>query len=138
MKIFLGYDGSDAAKEALKVAKTHAKAFGGKIYILTSLVGGTGQRAKDISEAESHLEEAVKSIKKEGIPCEEHLLMRGMAPGEDLVQFAEEHHADELIIGVIKKSKVGKFLLGSNAQYVILHAPCVVIAVKSPEPKSTP
>jgi nucleotide-binding universal stress UspA family protein len=130
MKILVGYDGSDAAKEALKVAIKHAKAFNGKIYVLTSLVGGTGQRAKEISEAESNLEEAVQLLKKEGIPCEEHLLMRGMDPGEDLVQFAEENNADELIIGVIKKSKVGKFLLGSNAQYVILHAPCVVVAVK--------
>jgi nucleotide-binding universal stress UspA family protein len=76
------------------------------------------------------LENAVKSIQKEGIPCEEHLLIRGMEPGEDIVQFAEDHQADEIIIGVIKKSKVQKFLLGSNAQYVILHSPCMVIAVK--------
>ncbi len=37
---------------------------------------------------------------------------------------------DEIIIGVVKKSKVQKFLFGSNAQYVLLHAPCMVIAVK--------
>lgn len=132
MKILLGYDGSDAAKEALKVARKHAKAFAAEIHVLTSLVGGAGQRARDISAAEKNLEEAVQSIRQEGIPCEEHLLMRGMNPGEDIVLFAEDHQADEIVIGVIKKSKVGKFLLGSNAQYVILHAPCTVVAVKSP------
>jgi nucleotide-binding universal stress UspA family protein len=130
MKILVGYDGSNAAKEALKVAKKHAKAFDGKIYIITSLVGGAGERAKDIFEAKSNLEEAIKSVEIDGIPCEEHLLIRGMDPGEDLVQFAEDNDADEIIIGVIKKSKVQKFLLGSNAQYVILHSPCMVIAVK--------
>jgi len=130
MNIVVGYDGSNAAKEALKVAKKHAKAFDGKVYIVTSLVGGTREGAEDIIKAKSQLENAVKSIKKEGIPCEEHLLIRGMDPGEDIVRFAEDHQADEIMIGVIKKSKVQKFLLGSNAQYVILHSPCMVIAVK--------
>jgi nucleotide-binding universal stress UspA family protein len=130
MKILVGYDGSDAAKEALNVAKKHAKAFNGKIYILTSLFGGTGERAKDIFEARSNLEDAVKSVEKDGIPCEEHLLIRGMDPGEDIVQFAKDHSADEIIIGIIKKSRVQKILMGSNAQYVILHSPCAVVAVK--------
>jgi nucleotide-binding universal stress UspA family protein len=130
MKIVVGYDGSDEAKEALKVAKKHAKAFDGKIDVLTSLVGGNWERAEDISEARNNLEDAIKFIEKDGIPCEEHLLIRGMKPGEDIVQFAEDHQADEIIIGVIKKSKVQKLLLGSNAQYVILHSPCMVIAVK--------
>lgn len=130
MKIILGYDGSDAAKKALEVAKKHAKAFDGKIYIVTSLVGGAGESAKDILEAKDNMEEAAKSVQQKGIPCEEHLLIRGMNPGEDIVQFAEDNQADEIIIGVIKKSKVEKFLLGSNAQYVILHAPCTVVAIK--------
>jgi nucleotide-binding universal stress UspA family protein len=130
MKIVVGYDGSDAANEALNVAKKHARAFDGRIYVITSLVGGTEESAEEIIKVRSQLENAVKSIQKEGIPCEEHLLIRGMEPGEDIVQFAEDHQADEIIIGVIKKSKVQKFLLGSNAQYVILHSPCVVIAVK--------
>ena len=130
MKIVVGYDGSDEAKVALKVAKKHARAFDGKIYVLTSLVGGNWERAEDIEKARYNLEDAIKSIEKDGIPCEEHLLIRGMEPGADIVQFAEDHQADEIIIGVIKKSKVQKFLLGSNAQYVILHSPCMVIAVK--------
>jgi nucleotide-binding universal stress UspA family protein len=130
MKIVVGYDGSDAANEALNVAKKHARAFDGRIYVITSLVGGTEESAEEIIKVRSQLENAVKSIQKEGIPCEEHLLIRGMEPGEDIVQFAEDHQADEIIIGVIKKSKVQKFLLGSNAQYVILHSPCMVIAVK--------
>ena len=130
MKIVVGYDGSDAANEALNIAKKHARAFDGRIYLITSLVGGTEESAEEIIKARNQLENAVKSIQKEGIPCEEHLLIRGMEPGEDIVQFAEDHQADEIIIGVIKKSKVQKFLLGSNAQYVILHSPCVVIAVK--------
>lgn len=130
MKIVVGYDGSDAAKEALLVAKKHAKAFEGKVYVLTSLVGGMGESSEDMEKAKRNLDDARKSVEKDGIPVEQHLLVRGLDPGEDIVLFAEDNQVDEIIIGVVKKSKVQKFLFGSNAQYVLLHAPCMVIAVK--------
>ena len=130
MKILVGYNGSEETKKALELAKKHAHAFDGKIFIVTSLFGGHRERVKDLEDAKIGLEEAVKSVEKDGIPCEQHLLIRSLDPGEDIVQFAEENDADELIIGIIKKTKVEKFLLGSNAQYVILHSPCPVISVK--------
>ncbi|MBN1547582.1 MAG: universal stress protein, partial [Syntrophaceae bacterium] len=105
-------------------------AFDGKIYVITSMVGGITLRDEDIEEAKAELKKAIDIIKQDGISCEEHLLVRGDEPGEDIVQFAEENNIDEIIIGVVKKSKVDKFFFGSNAQYVILHAPCPVIAVK--------
>ena len=48
-------------------------------------------------------------------------------PGERL---ANENGIDEVIIGVHRRSKVGKLVFGSTAQYVILNAPCPVVAVK--------
>lgn len=130
MKIVVGYDGSDAAKKALSVAQKHAKAFGGKIYIVTSVVGKTEDNSKDMINAKSQLETAIKFVENWRIPCEEHLLTNDMEAGEAIVRFAEEHEADAIIIGVVKQSKVQKFLLGSNAQYVILHSPCMVITVR--------
>jgi nucleotide-binding universal stress UspA family protein len=50
--------------------------------------------------------------------------------GEDLVMLAEENKVDEIIIGVRRRSKVGKLLFGSTAQYVILNASCPVVSVK--------
>jgi nucleotide-binding universal stress UspA family protein len=57
-------------------------------------------------------------------------LIRGREPGEDLVEFAAEHQAAEIIIGIRRRSKVGKLLFGSTAQFVILNAPCPVVTVK--------
>ena len=127
MNIVLGYDGSNEAKKALRVAIKHAKVFDGKIYVLTSLMG---EHTKDIIEVKKNLENAITFIKDLGIPCEEHLLNNDIEPGEDLVQFAKDNSADEIIIGIKKTSKVEKLLLGSNAQYVILHSPCMVISIK--------
>jgi len=64
------------------------------------------------------------------IACSIHLLVRGVLPGEDLVEFANEHRIDEIIVGVNRRSKVGKLLLGSTAQYVILQAQCPVATIK--------
>ena len=64
------------------------------------------------------------------ISCESVLSVRGLEAGEDLVQLADENKVDEIIIGVRRRSKVGKLLFGSTAQFVILHAPCPVVSVK--------
>jgi nucleotide-binding universal stress UspA family protein len=133
MNIIVGYDGKKAAKEALKLAKIHAKAFDGKVYVVTSLVGGTEHQEdqlKDIKKAEKDLEYTKEILEEDGIDCETHLLVRGLEPGEDIINFANQNNADEILIGVEKKSKVGKFIFGSTAQYIILEAKCPVIAVK--------
>ena len=130
MKIIVGYDGSDVGRRALLLARDHARAFTGKVYVLTSLPGGPQESLEDIQKAEAELEYAENLLKGDNIPCEVHLLIRGLTPGEDLVEFANEKEADEIIVGIEKKSKVGKFIFGSNAQYVILEARCPVMTVK--------
>ncbi len=130
MKIMVGYDGSGAAKNALNLAKMHAKAFDAKVYILTSMVRGSEKQVQEIRNTEHELEYIKSQFDEEKIPCETHLLIRGLSPGDDLVQFAKDNNADEIIVGIAKKSKVGKFVFGSNAQYVILEAHCPVVTVK--------
>lgn len=132
MKIMVGYDGSDASKEAVKVAKKRAKATDAKVkvYVLTSMVQGSEKQQPDIGKAERELDYVKSIFERDNIPCEVHLLIRGLSPGEDIVNFAKEKRINEIVIGVEKKSKVGKFIFGSTAQYVILEAPCPVVAVK--------
>ena len=48
----------------------------------------------------------------------------------DIVNFAKEVHADFIVVGIVKTSRVEKALMGSTAQNVILEAPCPVITVK--------
>ena len=130
MKIIVGYDGSSASGDVLLLAVKYANAFNAGVDVVTSLVQGTENEIQDISEAEKGLEHAKSYFEKEKIKCMTHLLIRGMAPGEDLVSFAGENKADLIIIGVKRRSKVGKLVFGSTAQYVILQAPCPVVSVK--------
>ena len=129
-KILVGYDGTDVSKEVLRIAREKAKVFNATVFVVTSLVGGEDDDADAIQDAESGLKYAREFFEADGVSCEEHLLVRGMEPGEDLVRFAEEKGIHEIIIGIRRRSKVGKFLFGSTAQYVILEAPCPVLTVK--------
>jgi nucleotide-binding universal stress UspA family protein len=130
MRILVGYDGSNQSKGALELAKKHAVAFGAKVYLVTSLFGENQTNPEEIAEAEEGLEFAKKDFTDSGIEAETHLLIRGLTPGEDLVQFAKEKNIDQIVVGVKKVSAVGKIIFGSNARHVILHAPCPVLSMR--------
>lgn len=130
MKILVCYDESRISKNVLDLAQKHARAFEADIWIMTSMEQGPELKKEDIDKAESKLEKIKASFKAEDIPCEWKSSVSYLSPGEDLVEFAKNNDIDEIIIGVRKKSKVGKLIFGSTAQYVILEAPCPVLAVK--------
>lgn len=130
MKILVGYDGSNSGKEALKLAKNHALALKGEVEVITSMQKGTEKDQEDMDQAKRGLEYAEALFKENNLPCKTHLLIRGLTAGEDLVEFAKENNIDEIVVGVKRRSKVGKLLMGSHAQYVILNAHCPVVTVK--------
>jgi nucleotide-binding universal stress UspA family protein len=130
MKFLVGYNGSNEAKAALALARYFAKIFNAKVFVMTSMEGGSGETLDEINKAESELKYAKTFLEAEGLECETHQLARGLSPGEDLVKFAADNEIDQLFVGIEKKSKTQKMLLGSTAQYAILKAPCPVITVK--------
>jgi len=130
MKILVGYDGSKVAEDAVKLAKKHGHAFKSDIIIVTSLEQGPELKKEDIDKAESKLEKLRTLFNVEDISCETQAFVSYQSPGEDLVTYAKDNNIDEIIIGVRRRSKVGKLVFGSTAQYVILEAPCPVVAVK--------
>ncbi|MDJ0987098.1 MAG: universal stress protein [Desulfobacterales bacterium] len=130
MKILVAYDGSQVAEDAVKVAHKHGQAFKADIHIITSLEQGPDLKKEDIDKAENKLEKLKAAFKADNIPCVTQAIVSVRSTGEDLVQFVKDNDVDEIIIGVRRRSKVGKLVFGSTAQYVILEAPCTVVAVK--------
>jgi len=129
MKFLVGYNGSEVAKAALFLAAKYADLFGAKVFVVTSMVGGQSEHREDIGKTAQGLEFAQKYLNEKGIDCETQQLVRGRPPGEDLVSYAEENEIDQIFVGVEIKSRTQKIILGSNAQYVILKAPCPVVSV---------
>lgn len=130
MKILVGYDGSEPSRKALTLSIEYARVFRAQVLIVTSLIGGTVTLGDQTHHAEEEFEAIQQRFRTEGIECFTDLLVRGIPAGEDLVRYAEENSVDQIILGVKKKSRTGKLLFGSNAQYVILNAHCPVVTVK--------
>jgi len=130
MNILVGYNDTQVAKSALSLARDHALAFGARVFIMTSMEGGASESLKEIEQAEKSLKAAEAFMKEKGVECEIHQLARGLSPGEDLVRFAGDNAIDLIFVGVQKKSRTQKIILGSTAQFIILKAPCPVTTVK--------
>jgi nucleotide-binding universal stress UspA family protein len=130
MRILVGYRGTDVGQDLMDIAVKHAKAFDGTILIATSLEGGEKTAGNKIADAEKNLEQAKAYFENYGVKSETHLLVRGLEAGEDIVRFAKEKEVEEIIIGVRSRSKVGKLIFGSTAQFVTLEAHCPVLTVK--------
>jgi len=129
-KILVGIDGSNTSQAALQVAIKSASAYNADLLVVTSKATGTTGESDEIRNAEKGLEEAEAQVLKAGVACSTHLLIRGKTVGEDIVEFAESNDIDLIVMGVKRRSRVGKILMGSNAQYVIIKAGCPVLTVK--------
>ena len=129
MKILVGYEESKVAEEALKVALQQARAFKADLFIVTVLEQSRELQKEDIEAAEDKLEKLKRIHNINDLVCETSAVVSFLSPGEYLVEFAQDNNIDEIVIGVKRRSKVGKLVFGSNAQFVILSAPCPVITV---------
>jgi len=59
------------------------------------------------------------------------VMARGNSVVDDLVATIEEFAAELLVIGIRRRSSVGKFVMGSDAQRILMQSQCPVLAVKS-------
>jgi nucleotide-binding universal stress UspA family protein len=88
----------------------------------------------DVDEArrfEAELVAIQAQLDEVGVEHEVRQLVRGNVPAEDLIEVAEEVKADFIVIGLRRRTPVGKLILGSNAQRILLDASCPVLAVKA-------
>ncbi len=69
---------------------------------------------------------------KPPVPWKLHLATAGVDIADTLLGLVDTLDADLLVIGARQRSPVGKALLGSVAQAVILHASVPVLVVKAP------
>ena len=131
MKFLVCYDETNEAKEALKVAQEHARIWNAKLEVVNAVIRVEPLKHSRVQKMEKNLAGQVKDVLgSDDPPYEVQLLLTDLTSGEQLVKFAEDMKIDLIFLGIVKKSKVGKLLFGSTAQYVILHAPCPVVTVQ--------
>jgi nucleotide-binding universal stress UspA family protein len=130
MDLLVAYDGSKPSEHALKLAKKYAGLLNATVHVLTSTPFGPELETKEYEDTKAALEQVEKGLKKDGLNYEIHFIQRSLSPGEDMVDLARSKSIDMIIIGIKKRSRVGKLIMGSTAQYVIMEAKCPVLTVK--------
>ena len=131
--IVVGYVPKSEGRAALRRAVEEAQLRKAKLVIVNSHRGGRDFDPDDAMDTEAQLQEVRDQLKDSGVEHEIRQLVRGMDPAEDLISVAEEVSADFVVIGLRRRTPVGKLILGSNAQRVLLDATCPVLAVKAAE-----
>lgn len=129
--IVVGYVPKAEGHAALRRAADEARLRSSRLVVINSHRGGQAFEREDAIESEAQLEEVREQLNSAGIEHEVRQLVRGQDPAEDLISVAEEVGAELIVIGLRRRSPVGKLILGSNAQRVLLDAGCPVLAVKA-------
>lgn len=128
--VVVGYVSTAEGEAALERAVAEAQLRNASLVVVSSHRGGGDDDDEEL-RAEARSESVRRRLEGAGVPHEVHTLVRGFEPAEDLIALAETNHAELIVIGLRRRSPVGKLILGSNAQRVLLDAPCPVLTVKA-------
>jgi nucleotide-binding universal stress UspA family protein len=71
------------------------------------------------------------NLAEQGVDAEVVNLDLTADPAELIVEQAASHGARLVVIGLRRRSSVGKILLGSTAQAVLFNSPCPVLSVRA-------
>lgn len=97
--------------------------------VVVNASAATGNDDAIASESETaHIQEQLLAS---GIRADFLKFARGYSPHEEIAEVAKERNASMIVIGLRKRSPVGKLFLGSVAQDILLSVSCPVLAVKA-------
>jgi nucleotide-binding universal stress UspA family protein len=129
--VVVGFVPKPEGEAALSSGIAEAKLRGAKIVVVNSHRGGSEFDQEASAQADQEMERIGKLLDDSGVEHELRQLVRGFEPAEDLISIAESVDAELIVIGLRRRSPVGKLILGSNAQRILLDAKCPVLAVKA-------
>jgi nucleotide-binding universal stress UspA family protein len=116
--IVVGYSSKPEGRAALKRALSEARLRDAALVVVDT---SPDAQSNDLSD----------ELSASGVTYEIRTPADVQESAEELIRIAETTDADFIVIGLRRRSPVGKLLLGSNAQRVLLDAACPVLAVKA-------
>jgi nucleotide-binding universal stress UspA family protein len=129
MPIVVGYIPSPAGRAALTSAIDEARRRSVRLLVLNAsrgdaMVDRRHSSADDWDTVRRELEES-------GVEFEVSQQVEAKDPGEQVLEVARQTNAELIVIGLRRRSPVGKLIMGSQAQTILLEADCPVLAVKA-------
>lgn len=131
MAVVVGFVPTNEGRAALRRAVEEARIRGARLIVFNPNRGGSDVASTDSERYDSELAAVRHELSEAGIDYEVREPAPGQEPAEDLIAVAEEVGAEVIVIGLRRRTPVGKLILGSHAQRILLDAPCPVLAVKA-------
>jgi nucleotide-binding universal stress UspA family protein len=118
-------EGQAALDKGLEIAKRRKE----RLLVVNASPGG---HHEDPSMADvQDVERIERLLADAGVEAEFKQLVRGKSPVSEIEGLVDALQVSLVIIGLRKRSPVGKLILGSVAQDILLSVPCPVLAVKA-------
>ncbi|HET7066311.1 MAG TPA: universal stress protein [Nocardioides sp.] len=128
--VVVGYVPKPEGEAAVERGIAEARLRDAQLIVVNSHRGGPGYDDETSARSQGGMTAMEERLKASGLDYDVRQLVRGREPAEDLVAIAEDSDAELIVIGLRRRTPVGKLILGSNAQRILLDAPCPVLAVK--------
>lgn len=130
MTIVVGYLATREGRAALDAAIAEAELRSTRLLLVRSDKGAAPASSEAAVEHGMVLDDVRRELEGRGLGYDVREVSQGRDVAEDLISAAEEHDGTLIVIGLRRRSPVGKLILGVNAQRILLDAPCPVLAVK--------
>ena len=130
MTVVVGYIPTREGQVALARAVEEARKEGSTLVVVNSSRGDAPVDQRFLLDDE--LDQLRAKLDAEGVAHTVVQAVRGRDAAEEVIDAVEQHAADLVVIGLRRRTAVGKLILGSTAQRILLGAPCPVLAVKAP------
>ncbi len=129
--IVVGFVDTPEGAAALHAAEDEARSRNAQLVVTHSARGGFSPDGEEAVAVKSALHEVTERLAADGVPYQVRNLVRGNDPAEDIVDMVREYDAELIVVGLRSRTPVGKLLLGSEVERVLMLAPCPVLAVKA-------
>lgn len=129
MTILVAYaprpEGQAALEKGIEIAKRRNE----RLLVVNASPGGTKEDASlaDVQD----FERVQKVLASSGASAEFKQFVRGKSAVEEIEELVDTQPISLLIIGLRKRTAVGKLIMGSVAQDLLMSVSCPVLAVKA-------
>lgn len=126
MTIVVGYLPTAPGRAALEAALQEARRRGTDLVVVQPRPKRNPPR-----EVLEDIDIEQEKLTQSGVPFELCELDHDSDPADVIIDTARERSAELIVLGLRRRTPVGKIVMASTAQRVLLESPCPVLAVKA-------